>query len=71
MMVGCTGASHILKQFKDGMLGNARHADDGIDARPFHEGGDDLDALCCREPIHNKNSIIKLLCFVKVEIIFL
>ena len=39
-------------QPKNRVLGNARHADDSIDARFLHEGRYDLDALYSDQTIH-------------------
>jgi hypothetical protein len=54
VMVGRTGAAHVFQQLEDSVFGDPRHADYGIDAAPFYEGGNHLDALCSRKPIHNK-----------------
>jgi hypothetical protein len=52
VMIGSTGAPHILQEIEDRMLRHARHTDNGIDAAPFYAGGNHLNAFRCAEPIH-------------------
>ena len=51
------------------MLRHSRHADNRVDAGPFHKSGYDLDALCCAQAIHGK--IILMLACKHVKIILL
>jgi hypothetical protein len=39
------------------MLGDFGHPASGIDRDAFHKSGNDLDALCCAQAIHDNKTI--------------
>ncbi len=51
MVVRGAGATHILEQFENGMLCDTRHTDNCVYARPFHKGGDHLNAFAGAESV--------------------
>lgn len=52
MVVSGAGTTHIFQKLKNGMLGDTCHTGYGIDAGPFDECRDHLDAPLDAQTVH-------------------